>query len=330
MRTVAVMGAGAWGTALALLLARANADVTLYSRNVESVAMLYTKRENSRCLPGVMLPDTLHVTASLAEVGGKDALVLVVPSQCLRDSLVQLQTMRLPPAVPLLLCSKGIETQTLKLMSEVAADILPENPVAVLSGPNFADEVAQGLPAATTIACDDKEIGNQWLQLFGHSAFRPYYSPDIMGAQIGGAVKNVLAIGCGILTGRGLGENARAALLTRGLAEMVRLGLAKGACAETLMGLSGIGDLILTCSSVKSRNMSLGMRLAQGEPLEQILALRQNVTEGVASAASVTALAAQLGVEMPICEAVYSIMYDHIPVDTAIQNLLQRPLTSEL
>jgi glycerol-3-phosphate dehydrogenase (NAD(P)+) len=330
MKKIAVIGAGAWGTALALLLSRSGRAVMLYSRNEQVVEAVNLEGRNETYLPGCALPKNLKATVSLQEVIDSDALVLVSPAQFLRETCIKLRDAGVPAAMPLLLCCKGIETGTLKLMSEVVAEVLPECRVAVLSGPNFADEVAKGLPAATTIACEDPLLGQVLVQLFCDTAFRPYYSPDNIGAQIGGAVKNVLAIGCGILAGRGLGENAKAALMTRGLAEIVRLGMAKGGKMETLMGLSGIGDLILTCSSTKSRNMSLGMYLGQGGDLETLLSARQNITEGVASAASVTALARQLGIEMPICEAVYNVLYNKVAVETVIQGLLQRPLTSEL
>lgn len=329
MRKVTIIGAGAWGTALALTVSVPGLDVMIYSRNNEVIESINSLHRNVHYLPGIVLPATLKATHFLAEVKDSDVLVLTTPSQFLRETCVKLREASLPETIPLLLCCKGIERGTLKLMSEVVAEIMPANPVAIVSGPNFADEVAEKLPAATTIACSDPQLAMRLVQLFANTALRPYYSDDIIGAQIGGAVKNVLAIGCGILVGRGLGENAKAAFITRGLAEIVRLGMAKGGKMETLMGLSGMGDLILTCGSAKSRNMSLGMLLGQGKSLEQILETRQTITEGVASAESVIHLARKLSVEMPISEAVYNVLYSGMAVDTAISGLLQRPLTRE-
>ena len=215
-------------------------------------------------------------------------------------------------------------------MSEVVGTILPNNPIAVLSGPNFADEAARGLPTATTIACADASLGERLLYAIGGKLFRPYYSDDIIGTQVGGAVKNVIAIACGIAVGHGLGENARAAIITRGMAEMTRLCIAKGGKPETLSGLSGIGDLLLTCSSEKSRNMSLGIAIGKlGRVAEDIPTGRRGVTEGVATAESVTELAQKLGISMPICAAVQHILYDKAPIREAISELLERPFTVE-
>ncbi len=232
--------------------------------------------------------------------------------------------------MPAVICAKGIERQTGALMSEVAAEALPGGPLAVLSGPTFAAEVARGLPTAVTLACADGDLGALLMAALGSRRFRPYLSDDLVGAQIGGAVKNVIAIACGIVTGRGLGDNARAALITRGLAEMVRLAMAKGAQPETMMGLSGLGDLTLTCNSQQSRNMSLGVALGRGEALADILAARRSIAEGVSTAPSVVALAGRLGVEMPICEAVDRVLHHNADIDATIEALLARPFKAEM
>ena len=231
---------------------------------------------------------------------------------------------------PVLICAKGIENGTCKLMTEVVAETLPASPQAVLSGPTFAIEVAREIPSAVTLASDDGKLAEQFIQAIGTPRFRPYRSEDPIGAEVGGAVKNILAIACGIVQGRGMGDNTRAALITRGLAEIVRLGLAKGAQAETLMGLCGIGDLTLTCNALQSRNFSLGVALGQGRPLKDILAERKAVTEGVFSARAVIELAGRLGVDMPICTAVNAVVNHGKDIDKMIESLLARPFTKEL
>jgi glycerol-3-phosphate dehydrogenase (NAD(P)+) len=231
--------------------------------------------------------------------------------------------------IPVVVCAKGIEQNSAALMSEVVADTLPGRPVAVLSGPTFAAEVASGLPTAITVATRDKAVGDELVEALGTQKMRPYLSDDVIGAEIGGAVKNVLAIACGVTEGRGFGDNARAALITRGLAEMTRLCIAKGGKAETMMGLSGLGDLTLTCSSSQSRNYSLGEELGKGKTLEKVLASRNSVAEGVTSAAAVSTLAKRLGIEMPITEAVAAIVSGTVSVDAAIEGLLTRPFPDE-
>jgi glycerol-3-phosphate dehydrogenase (NAD(P)+) len=231
--------------------------------------------------------------------------------------------------VPVALCAKGVEQGSLKLMTEVLAEVLPDAPAAVLSGPSFAAEVARGLPCAVTLACADAALGASLARSLATPTFRPYLSDDLIGAEAGGAVKNVLAVACGVVEGRGLGRSAHAGLITRGFAEMTRLGVALGARAETLAGLCGLGDLVLTCSSSQSRNMSLGVALGRGETLEQALAGKRSVAEGLASAPAVRALAAQLGVETPICEAVAAVVAGETSVEAAIDGLLSRPLRME-
>lgn len=297
---ILVIGSGAWGKALAATFQRAGSLITVWGRK---------ELESPAEFPALL-----------------DLIVLVIPSHALRSVCLTLKNLPLPAGVPLLLCCKGIERQSLMLMSEVANEILPDHPVAVLSGPNFAIEIEQGLPSATTIACSDSALGNRLVRELSSNMFRPYFTEDIIGAQIGGAVKNVLAIACGIIAGKALGENAKAALITRGLAEMGRLCVAKGGKIETLLGLSGMGDLILTCGSPMSRNMSFGIALAKGGGIQA----QTSLTEGVSSAESVVMLGRKLGITMPICEAIYAILYQNADIDSTIQQLLQRPLTQEM
>jgi glycerol-3-phosphate dehydrogenase (NAD(P)+) len=259
---------------------------------------------------------------------GAEAALLVVPSQFLRGVIAVLAS-HLRRALPVLLCVKGIETSSLKMMSEVAAEILPASPSAVLSGPTFAAEVARELPTAVTIASGDPSLGLAFIEALGSSRFRPYLSQDPVGAEIGGAVKNVLAIACGIVVGRDLGDNARASLITRGLAEMIRLGVAKGGRAETFRGLSGLGDLVLTCSSAQSRNYGLGLALGRGRDLETTLAGSRSVVEGVATAASIARVAERLGIEMPIAAGVDALLHRGEAVDAVIDVLLRRPYRAE-
>ncbi len=328
MQSIGIIGAGAWGTALAATARRAGRDVVLWAHEPEVARAIATHGENRLYLPGARLPDGVAATADLGRAAAAEALLLVVPSQFLRGVCRQLAAVT-GAATPLVICAKGVEVDTLALMSEVAAEELPGRPLAVLSGPTFAAEVVRGLPTAVTLACADAGLGERLVRAVGTPSFRPYLSDDVVGAEIGGAVKNVLAIACGIVEGRGLGDNARAALITRGLAEIVRLARAKGGRAETLMGLSGLGDLILTANSRQSRNFSLGVALGEGRGLAEVLGERRAVTEGVATAAAVVALAARLGVEMPISAAVDAILHHGRPLQEAIEGLLHRPFKSE-
>ena len=326
---IAVVGGGAWGTALALTLRRAGREVALWVREEEVCRAIQETRENPLFLPGVALDPAIAATTDLAAASsGADAVVLVVPAQHLRGVARQLAGI-IPDGVPVLLCAKGIEDGTLMLMTEIAAELLPAAPLAVLSGPTFAAEVARGLPTAVTVAAPDAVVGGAFIDAIGTRSFRPYLSDDPVGAEIGGAVKNVLAIACGIVAGRRLGDNARAALITRGLAEMVRLAVAKGGRRETLMGLSGLGDLVLTCTAMQSRNHSLGAALGEGKSLAEILAGRRSIAEGVASAASTCALARRLGIEMPIVAAVDAILHRGAAIEDEIAGLLARPFRSE-
>ena len=329
MKRLAIIGGGAWGTGLAAAAARAGAAVTLWARDPDVVAAINRDHQNPPFLPGIQLDPRIAATGDAAvALTGADAALIVVPAQFLRGVLAQLAPL-LPAGLPLLLCAKGIETGSGKTMTEVAGDIAPAAPLAVLSGPSFAAEVARGLPTAVTIASRDATLAQAFVAALGSARFRPYSSHDPIGAEIGGAVKNVLAIACGIVEGKGLGDNARAALITRGLAEMVRLGIAKGAAAETFRGLSGLGDLVLTCTAVQSRNYALGAALGRGLRREEALAGRRAVVEGVASAAAVAGLAARLGVEMPITAAVDGVLHRGIAIDMMIDSLLSRPPRAE-
>ncbi len=323
-----IIGTGAWGTALATALCRAGREVVLWGRSPEIVAQINGARENAVHLPGIKLDPAIRATDRLADAAKGNALLLVVPAQHLREACTRLEA-HLQPGLPLVICAKGVEQGSHALMSQVVEQVLPGHPLAVLSGPNFAAEVAAGLPAATTLAAADQALGRALVEALGSRTFRPYFSNDPIGAQVGGAVKNVIAIACGIVAGRSLGDNARAALITRGLAEIIRLGLALGARAETLMGLSGLGDLTLTCGAMQSRNFSLGVALGEGRTIEAVLGERRSVTEGVFSAAAVTALAESHGVEMPICAAVDSVVNAGADLDEVILGLLSRPFKSE-
>ena len=325
---VGVIGAGAWGTALAQVCARAGLTVTLQAREAEVVASIATSRENTMFLAGVKLEAAITASADMASLAACDLILAVPPAQHLRSALAALKP-HLKADVPVVLCSKGVEQGTLKLMSDVAAEVLPGAPIAVLSGPSFAGEVARGLPTAVTLACEDEALGKRIGEAVAIPAFRPYLAPDVIGAEAGGAVKNVLAIACGIVEGKGLGRSAHAALITRGFAELTRLAVALGGKAETVAGLCGLGDLVLTCSSPQSRNMSVGLALGDGQTLEQALAGKVSVAEGVASAPAVRALARSLNVETPICEAVAAILAGEVDVDSAILGLLSRPLKTE-
>ncbi|MBV9554874.1 MAG: NAD(P)-dependent glycerol-3-phosphate dehydrogenase, partial [Alphaproteobacteria bacterium] len=300
MKRLAIIGGGAWGTALATVVRRAGGDVVVWARDPATAAAINERHENAVYLPGVVLDPAIAATAELPDaVSGADAALLVVPAQFLRAVLVELAP-RLPARLPLLLCAKGIETGSLLRMSEIAEALCPGHPLAVLSGPSFATEVARDLPTAVVVASRATELTERFVAALATPRFRPYRSQDPVGVELGGAVKNVLAIACGVVDGLRLGDNARAALITRGLAEMTRLGVAAGARAETFAGLSGLGDLVLTCGATQSRNHALGVALGRGEKLAATLAARRAVVEGVATAASVTQLAARLRVEMPV------------------------------
>jgi glycerol-3-phosphate dehydrogenase (NAD(P)+) len=326
--TISVVGAGAWGTALAQVAAKAGRKVTLWAREAEVVESINTAHENRAFLPGIALSPNIVATSDLAAAASADAILMVTPAQHLRATLAQLAP-HVAAGKPVVLCAKGVEQGTNALLTEVLAEAMPHALPAVLSGPSFAAEVARGLPTAVTLACADERVAEALAHAIGLPAFRPYYSADLIGAEVGGAVKNVLAIACGIVEGKQFGASARAALTTRGFAELTRLGLALGARMETLAGLSGLGDLVLTCNSPQSRNMSLGLALGQGRSLSDIMGERNSVSEGVHSATAVVALARKYDIEMPIAEAVADIVTARLNVDEAIASLLARPFRAE-
>ena len=329
MNRIGSIGGGAWGTALATVACASGAQVTLWAREAEVVEPITAAHENTTFLPGVKLDSDVRATGDLAEVAAAEAVLVVAPAQHMREVLTALAP-HWRAGRPAVVCAKGIERNTGALMSEVAAEALADAPLAVLSGPTFAAEVAAGRPTAVTLACADAALGARLSTALGSHVFRPYLSDDLVGAQLGGAVKNVLAIACGIVEGRGLGDNARAALTTRGLAEILRLGDSLGARRDTLMGLSGLGDLVLTCNSTQSRNLSLGIALGEGVSLAEYLADRHTVMEGVETAAAVSELAARHGVEMPITLAVDGVVNHWADIDSTIEALLARPFKREV
>jgi glycerol-3-phosphate dehydrogenase (NAD(P)+) len=322
---IGVIGGGAWGTALAQVAARGDRDVMIWAREPDVVASVNQAHENRLFLPDVALSPAIRATGALADLARCDALLVVVPAQHVRAVLADAAV----GTIPLVLCAKGIEAGTRLLVGDIARQLHPHAPVAVLSGPTFAHEVAAGLPTAVTLACEDAGIGARLADRLAGPAFRPYASTDVVGAEIGGAVKNVLAIACGVVEGAGLGQNARAALIARGFAEMTRFGLARGARAETLAGLSGLGDLVLTCSSTSSRNFSLGVGLGRGRPAAEMLADRRTVAEGAFTAPVLSEAAAEAGVEMPVVDAVCDLLAG-AHVRGVIDRLLARPLRPEV
>ncbi len=321
---VGVFGAGAWGTALAVLAARRGHQVALWTRKAELAETLAIQRENTAYLPGVSLGPAIAPTASLLEASG-EVMLLAVPAQHVRTLCMHLRDI---PGAPVI-CAKGIEIESGALMSDVVGDTLPERPVAVLTGPTFAAEVARDLPAAATVAASTPELGEVVVAVLGGPTFRPYVSDDVVGAQIGGALKNVLAIACGITMGRGYGDSARAALITRGLVEISRLAVALGGRGETVMGLSGVGDVNLTCTSTRSRNYALGLALGSGETLESLMRGCITVAEGVATARAVTQLAARLRVDMPIATATHALLHEGADLESTIGAVLSRPFRGE-
>ena len=335
---VAVLGAGAWGTALAIVAHEAGRDVALWGRSAPTVDEINTRHTSERFLPGVSLPEGLKADTDLARtVGGADVVLIVTPSNTLRKLARDIRP-DLQPGVPIVLCAKGIEVDTGLLLNEVAVEELPGHPIGALSGPTFARETAMGHPTAATIAFpfaykdrihpQASPAARMALSL-GTSAFRPYISDDLVGVEVAGAVKNVIAIACGIVTGAGFAENTRAALITRGMDEMKTLAEALGGRRETVTGLSGAGDLTLTCSSTTSRNMSLGVQLGQGLARKDCFEGRPVVVEGELNAKSVRHLAQRIGVSLPICEAVYAVLHENADLAQTFSNLWARPLKAE-
>lgn len=321
-KSVAVIGAGAWGTALADVAARAGREVMLYARDKSAAAQMKASRENPR-LPGISLDPQLEVTGDLAQAAGADIILIATPAQHLRAAVAALAP-HLDRDTPVVACAKGIERGTHKFMTEVIAEAAPQATPAILSGPSFADDVARGLPTAVTLAARDEEVARALVQAMGSATFRPYHTTDIRGVEIGGAAKNVLAIAAGIAVGRKLGASAQAALTTRGFSELVRLGQACGARGETMVGLSGLGDLILTCSSLQSRNFALGIALGRGEA-----ASPGKLAEGEFTAPVLIELAASKQVDMPVSSAVAAILRGAITIEAAIEGLLTRPFKAE-
>lgn len=320
-----VIGGGAWGTALAQLLAADGAPVRLWAREADVVAAINAEHRNPVFLPGATLSPSLTATVDLAAMADLDALLVVVPVPFLRTVLTDLPG----GGAPLIFCSKGMEADSFAFPIDMARDLAPRRPHAVLSGPTFAHEVAAGLPTAITLAAADAGLAAELAGALARPHFRPYVSTDMIGAEIGGAVKNILAIACGIVDGAGLGLNARAALISRGFAEMTRFGLARGAQAETLAGLAGLGDLVLTCTSPASRNFALGQGLGRGEAADVLMADRRTVAEGAFSAPVVAAAARADGIDMPITDTVARLVAGEARVADAIQALLSRPLRPE-
>jgi glycerol-3-phosphate dehydrogenase (NAD(P)+) len=320
--SVAVIGAGAWGSALASAAARAGRDVMLYARNAETAAHIMATRENPK-LPGINFDPHIAITSDIATAARADIILLAIPAQNLRDAVTELAP-HLVAATPLIACAKGIERGTHKFMTEVIAEAAPDAVPAILSGPSFASDVARGLPTAVTLATRDESLASALVQSLGSASFRPYHTSDVRGVEIGGAAKNVLAIAAGIVVGKQLGASAQAALTTRGFSELVRLGRACGARSETMSGLSGLGDLILTCSSVQSRNFSLGIALGRGERPS-----RDKLAEGEFTAPVLIELAASKNVDMPVSKAVAAILNGAVTIDEAIENLLTRPFKAE-
>lgn len=319
---VGVIGAGAYGTALACAAARAGRDVTLYVRSAENAAQMQATRTNPK-LPGVSVDARIAIVHDLAAAARADIILIATPAQHLREAATALAPL-LKPQTPVVACAKGIERGTHLFMTEVIAEVIPQARPAILSGPNFADDVARGLPTAVTLAAKDETLASDLVQMLGSSTFRPYHTTDVRGVEIGGAAKNVLAIAAGIVVGRKLGASAQAALTTRGFSELARLGRACGARAETLAGLSGLGDLILSCSTVQSRNFAFGIALGRGEkPAPGKLA------EGEFTAPVLIELAASKNVDMPVSKAVAAILSGKVTIDAAIEGLLTRPFKAE-
>ena len=321
---IGVIGGGAWGTALAQVAA-GGGETLLWALEPEVVESVNAVHENRLFLAGVKLDPAIRATGELPALADCDALLVVTPAQHMRKVLAAMPAL----AAPLILCAKGMEESTMALMHDVARQAQPSAPLAVLSGPTFAHEVAAGLPAAVTLAVEERALGESLRARLARPWFRPYLSDDVVGAEIGGAVKNVLAIACGVVEGRRLGQNARSALISRGFAEMTRFGLARGARAETLAGLSGLGDLVLTCSSTSSRNFSLGKGLGEGRQAAELLADRRTVAEGAYTAPVLAKAALEAGVDMPIVAAVCALLAGEANVDEVVERLLARPLRSE-
>jgi len=320
-----VIGGGAWGTALAQVASTGGRETLLWAMEPEVVETINSRHENDVFLAGIQLNEAIRATSDLSELGECDAWIVVTPAQHMRSVLAKAPA----GAQPLVLCSKGIEATSGKLLHEVAHEVRPSSPVAVLSGPTFAHEVASGLPTAVTLACEDRELGEELRARINLVHFRTYCTDDVAGAEAGGAVKNVLAIACGIVEGKRFGQNARAALIARGFAEMTRFGVAMGGRRETLAGLSGLGDLVLTCSSTSSRNFSLGKAIGEGRDVAELMQDRRTVAEGAHTAPVVHRIALERDIDMPIVGAVMELLEGRTRIDELLQTLLSRPPRDE-
>lgn len=329
-KNIGVIGGGAWGTALAQSACLAGCNVTLWAREEDTVNDINQNHINGAFLKDVPLDPKLRATTDLEKIANQDAILIVTPAQFVRSVLSDLAPFLQSSSVPLIICAKGIEQSSSKLMTDVVSETVPNATPAILSGPSFASDVAKGLPTAVTLAAENKTLGKELANALSHKALRPYWSDDLIGVQIGGAIKNVLAIAAGIVMGQNLGASAHASLISRGFAELSRFGESYGAKQETMMGLSGLGDLVLTCSSPQSRNMSLGIELGKGKTLDEILASRNSVSEGVYTASAVVEISRKRNFEMPISEAVEAIVTNKQTVNEAIATLLSRPLKAEI
>lgn len=327
MKKIGIIGAGAWGTALAQSLANSGRDVLLWARENDVVTSINEHHENSLYLKGIRLNEMIKATHNLDDISHCDYFLISTPAQHIRATLETMKDALTGKAF--IICAKGIEVETGDLMSEVAEQVIPNAKVGVLSGPTFASEISRGLPCAVTLAMKNKSLGEKIVDYMGSRTLRTYLTDDVIGAQVGGAVKNVIAIASGVVIGRKMGESARCALVTRGLAEMGRLASALGAKKSTLMGMCGVGDMMLTCSSMQSRNFSLGVALGKGKTLEEILGERIAVTEGVYTAEALRIMATNNAVDMPISRAVNDFLNVHVPIDEVIEKLLDRPLRRE-
>lgn len=328
IKSIGVLGSGAFGTALALTAARAGKRVVLWGRDPNAISEMRARRQNSRYLPGITFDEDLEATSDLAHAIATDLVLMATPAQTTRAMCTILADHNFGQK-SLLLCAKGIERSTGKLPSQTVAEVLPGANIGMLSGPSFADDVAKGLPTAVTIGAQDLATASSFSEAMAAPAFRAYASDDLIGVQVGGALKNVLAIACGVVVGRKLGASAQAALTARGFAELTRLGTAMGGRSETMTGLSGLGDLVLTCSSHQSRNFSFGIKLGQGTPAKDLISSGTKLAEGAYSARIAVELGERHGLDLPICKTVAAMIDKDVSVDEAISSLMARPLRSE-
>lgn len=327
MSKVAIIGAGAWGTALAQSMSNSGKDVLMWARENEVVESINNHHENKMYLEGIRLNEMIKATHNIEDIKDRDVFLIVTPAQHVRTTLENMKNIL--AGKPFLICAKGIEKETGLMMSEIANEVIPDAQVGILTGPTFAGEIARGLPCAVTLAMKSKTQGEKVVEMIGSRTLRTYLTNDLIGAQIGGAVKNVIAIASGVIQGRGMGESARCALITRGLTEMGRLASALGAKKDTLMGMCGVGDLMLTASSMQSRNFSLGVALGEGKTLEEILGERIAVTEGVHTAKALKVMAGNHAVDMPISNAVNEFLNEGADIQEIIEKILDRPLRKE-